>query len=528
MVLQMTERPAGTTKTMESTPNNVPGSVAAPASSVPLDTAVMDKQLVGGIAWTAAAKWSSQILTWLCLLIVARLLTPSDFGIVGVAGVYLGLVAVFSEFGFGSAVITLRDLTIDEIAQINTFSAISGAIGFIVSCALAVPIGWFFRTPALQAVIVVMSSNFLITGFRTVPSSLLQRDFRFKRLSLIDTVAAVTQSLCVLLLAWWGAAYWSLALGSVVAALVSTALYVGSRPSGFARPRRKSITHALNFSWQVLVARLSFSLYSDADFLVAGRVLGATALGAYTFGWNLATLPVEKVTALVGQVTPAFFSANQSDHGGLRRYLQTLTEGVALVTFPVTIGLGLLAPEFVALVLGDRWSGVVAPLEVLAFYGSIRSVSALLGPLLTALRETRFLMWINIMAAVLMPTAFYFGSRWGPAGIAWGWIVAYPLVALPTYIRTFRKIGMSFRKYLTALRPALDASLAMILGIIVLRWAVAPAWPLYLRFAIEVSGGAAVYLMALSVLHGDRFRSFLRLYRHLRSTDGATAFESMG
>ena len=120
------------------------------------------------------------------------------------------------------------------------------------------------------------------------------------------------------------------------------------------------------------MARISFSLYSDADFLVAGRVLGATALGAYTFAWNLATLPVEKVTVLVGQVTPAVFSANQADLGGLQRYLLTLTEGIALVTFPVTIGLGLLAPEFVALVLGERWSGVAAPLEVLAFYGSIR------------------------------------------------------------------------------------------------------------------------------------------------------------
>ena len=106
----------------------------------------MDKHLVGGIAWTAAAKWSSQILTWVCLLIVARILLPSDFGIVSVAGVYLGLVAIFSEFGFGSAVITLRDLTPDEIAQINTFSVISGMLGFLVSCALAIPIGWFFRS----------------------------------------------------------------------------------------------------------------------------------------------------------------------------------------------------------------------------------------------------------------------------------------------------------------------------------------------------------------------------------------------
>lgn len=492
---------------------NVPGSASAAASSVPIDTVAMDKHLVGGIAWTAAAKWSSQILTWLCLLIVARLLIPTDFGIVGVAGVYLGLVAVFSEFGFGSAIITLRDLTVDEIAQINTFSVISGTIGFMVSCALATPIGWFFRAPALPAVIVVMSTNFLITGFKTVPSSLLQREFKFKRLSLIDTVAAITQSLCVLLLAWKGSAYWSLALGSVIAALVSTTLNVASRPCGFARPRLTSITHALNFSWQVLVGRLSWNLYSDADFLVAGRVLSATALGAYTFAWNLATLPVEKVTALVGQVTPAFFSANQADLGGLRRYLLTLTEGVALVTFPVTIGLGLLAADFVSLVLGERWSGVVAPLEVLAFYGTIRSVSALLGPLLTAMRETRFLMRINIMAVVLMPTAFYFGSRWGSAGIAWGWILAYPLVVLPLYVRTFRKIGMSVWKYLDALRPALDASLAMILGVSALKWSITPAWPLYVRFVIEVTGGAAAYLIVLFVLHGERLRSFLSLYR---------------
>lgn len=514
-------RPKHNATTVESTPGNVPGTVSAPASSVPIDTVVMDKQLVGGIAWTAAAKWSSQILTWLCLLLVARLLTPSDFGIVGVAGVYLGLVAVFSEFGFGSAVINLQDLTVNEIAQINTFSAISGTIGFIVSCALATPLGWFFRAPALPAVIVVMSTNFLITGFKTVPSSLLQREFRFKRLSLIDTVAAITQSLCVLLLAWRGAAYWSLALGSVIATLVSTTLNMTSRPSGFARPRLKSITHALNFSWQVLMARLSWNLYSDADFLVAGRVLGATALGAYTFAWNLATLPVEKVTGLVGQVTPAFFSANQADFSGLRRYLLTLTEGVALVTFPATIGLGLLAPDFVTLALGERWSGVVAPLQVLAFYGSIRSVSALLGPLLTALRETRFLMWINAMAVVLMPTAFYLGSRWGPAGIAWGWILAYPLVALPLYVRAFRKIDMSVRKYLIALRPASDASLAMILSVGALKWAIPPAWPLYARFAVEVTGGATAYLIALSVFHGERLRSFLSLCRRNRGNDQA-------
>jgi O-antigen/teichoic acid export membrane protein len=505
---------------VEPKPKNIPGSSPA-AFSASIDTVGMDKHLLGGIAWTAAAKWSSQILTWFCLFIVARLLAPSDFGIVGMTSVYLGFVAVFSEFGFGSAVINLRDLSAHEIAQINSFSAISGMVGFLVSCAIAMPIGWFFRVPALPAVIVVMSANFLITGFKTVPASLLQREFNFKRLSLIDTLAAVMQSLCVLALAWWGAGYWSLALGTVIAALVSTTLSVASRPSGFARPRLKSIEHALSFSWQVLVARLSWTLYSDADFLVAGRMLGASALGAYTFAWNLATLPVEKVTALVGQVTPAFFSANQSDQGELRRHLRTLTEGIALFTFPATIGLALVAPEFVSFALGERWSGAVAPLEVLAFYGSMRSVSALLGPLLTAVRETRFVMWVNVMAAVLMPTAFYFGSRWGAAGIAWGWIIAYPLVAIPLYIVAFRKIGMPVQEYLVTLRPAVDGSLAMILAVTILKLVSPSTWPLSVRLAIDVTGGAAAYLVVLSVLHGGRLRSLLSLYRRNRANSAS-------
>lgn len=508
---------------VKNTTEAVPRPDPQPATPRTVDTVDMDKHLVGGIAWSAAAKWSNQLLSWGCLLIVAHLLTPADFGVVGMAAVFLGQVIIFSEFGFGSAVITLRDLTVDEIAQINTFSVISGVIGCLISLALARPLGWFFRSPQLPAVIVVMSSAFLITGFRTVSLSLLQKELRFKELSIIDTVTAVTQSLCILLLAWMRWGYWALVVGNVVGPAVSTGLNVALRPRGFARPRLRAIGHALNFSWQVLVARLSWNLYTDADFVVAGRMLGATPLGAYSFAWNLATLPVEKVTALVGQVTPAFFSANQSDQVGLCRYLRTLTEALSLVTFPATIGVALVAPEFVMLVLGKRWSGVIAPLEVLAFYGSIRSITALLGPLLTTLRDTRFLMWNHLIALVVMPTAFYVGSRWGASGIAWGWVVAYPFVALPLYLRTFRQIGMSVPTYLAAIRPALDGTVAMILAVGLLKWAIPAAWPPYARLGLESTAGGAAYLITVSVLHGDRLRSFLNLYRRIRDANSAVA-----
>ncbi len=466
-----------------------PASTALPLPAVSYDVAKLDKHLASGIAWTAGAKWSSQALSWASMLIVARLLLPSDFGLVGMAAVYLSFVQKFSEFGFGSAVITLRDLTDDQITQINTFSVLSGAAGFLISCAAAIPLGWFFRASQLPAIVVVMSTAFVMAGFQTVPSSLLQRDLRFKLLSIMETVTAVAQALGTLALALFGLGYWALVAGNLIGAAVSTGLNVAWCPRGFARPRLGSIRHALKFSWQVLVARLAWNFYSDADFLVAGRVLGAAPLGAYTFAWNLATMPVEKISALVGRVTPAFFSAVQTEYAALRRYLRNLTEALALITLPATLGLALTAREFVTLILGKKWLGVIA----------------------------RFLMWDNLAAVVLLPSAFYVGSRWGTAGIAWGWIVAYPFIAVPLFVRTFQRIEMSAREYIGAVRPALDGSIAMAVVVGALKWALPSAWPLYLRFGLQVVAGAITYVLVMVALHGDRLRAFRSLARRLRS-----------
>jgi len=492
--------------------------LASPGSPTgPTEAASLDKHLVGGIAWTAAAKWPSQIFAWASLLIVARLLLPSDFGLVGMAMVYLGLAQKFSEFGFGTAIITLRDLTEEQIKQLNTFSVLSGAAGFLVSCAAAIPLGWFFRAPKLPAVVVVMSTAFLMSGLQTVPSSLMQRGLRFKALSLMETGAAIAQALCTLALALFGLGYWALVAGNLIGVAVSTGLNVAWCPRGFARPQLRSIRHAIKFSWQVLVARLAWNFYSDADFLVAGRVLGVAPLGVYTFAWNLATMPVEKVSTLVGRVTPAFFSAVQTEHAALRRYLRTLTEGLALITFPATLGLALTAREFVALALGEKWFGVIVPLELLAFYASFRTITTLLPQVLTAVRETRFVMWNTLAAAVLLPSAFYVGSRWGTVGIASAWIIAYPLIAVPLYRRAFQRIAMSVREYLGAVRPALDGSVLMVVFVGALKWVLPSTWPLYLRFSLEVVTGAIVYVLALAIFHAERVRTFKYLMLRMRS-----------
>src|SRR2546428_11159417 len=142
--------------------------------------AALDRSLVRGVAWTGAANWAGQLLAWASTLIVARLLTPEDYGLVGMAAIYLGLITLVSEFGLGSTVITLRNLSEEQVAQLNGLAVLVGLGCFAVACAAAIPLGRFFKAPQLPGVVVAMSVAFLITAFKTVPSSLLYREMRFR------------------------------------------------------------------------------------------------------------------------------------------------------------------------------------------------------------------------------------------------------------------------------------------------------------------------------------------------------------
>jgi PST family polysaccharide transporter len=474
------------------------------------------KPLLGGIAWTAGAKWSTQLLTWISTFIVARILSPSDFGLVGMATVYLGLITLLSEFGLGAAVVTLRTMTEEQIAQLNSLSLLFGVVALGVSCGAAAPLGWFFKSPQLPRVVLAMSTAFVMTSFKTVPYSLLLRDMRFKRLAIIDACQALSQASIALTLACLGLKYWALVSAGLVGTAVSVGLLVIARPHHFARPRLESLRHALGFSRDVLVSRLAWYGYYSADSITAGRRLGEAALGAYSLAFTFANLPVERLTDLVTRVTPGIFSSVQENLDSLRRYFGNLTQGISLVTFPAALGLVLVSREFVTLALGKKWESAILPLTFLALFASLRSIMTLPPQVLLVVQDSRFVMWYNLAALVVLPATFLIGSKWGIAGIACGWVLAYPFFAAALCRRTLTKIHMTTAEYLGKLRPALNGSITMAAAVIALKWLMPAGSPLSFRFACEVSAGSLVYFLTLWAFHRDRLRGFVQLIRNVR------------
>lgn len=476
----------------------------------------LDQVFVRGMAWTATVKWVTQVMTWGMAVVVARLLTPSDYGLVGMATIYINLFTLFSEFGIGTAIVTLQDLTDDQVSQLNTLSLSLGLLGFAISAAVAIPLGRFFHAPNLPSVVVVLSAGFIVSGLRTVPYSLLQKELRFKLLAMIDGLQGVVQALVTLILAFLGFGYWALVLGILSFSVTPTGLVLLWRRRSFAFPKHSSIRKAIQYSRHILIARLCWAGYDNSDFIIAGRVLGEAPLGSYTLAWSLAHTPLEKLTTLVNRVTPSVFATIQTDAEALRRYLRNITGVMALVIFPATIGMTLVAPEFVPLVLGSKWNGAVIPLELLALHALIRSNVILLTPLLNVIGEERLVMWNSVVALFVLPISFYLGSHWGTVGIAAVWVVIYPLVQLPLFSRIFRRVKLPRSDYLGALWPALSGCAVMAISIQFLKSVSSPRWPLYTRLASEILVGIVAYGIVLIRFHSNYLRGILQFVRASR------------
>jgi PST family polysaccharide transporter len=492
----------------------------APEPIAPPETP-SDRHLARSVAWNAASDWGTQIFSWLAFLEIMRLLKPEDFGIVAMAGILMPYMGQLTGLGFPRAVIALRDLTDDQLAQMNTLSLLSSITLFALGVAIAKPFAAFFKIPALAPVFILACTGLIVNGLTGVPGATLARDLRFRFLSVLGITITIISLIATLTMAWLGLGYWALFLGSYVPGLIRAAVILRVRPCRLAWPRFHAIREPLRFGWQISVSLVAMNSYQRLDNFVAGKMLGASALGFYGMAWELANVPIEKVASLVTTVIPSYLAAVKDQPAALRRYLRVLTEMIALASFPATIGLSLVAREFVPLVLGHKWDGMVGPLQVLSFYAAFRAIVALLPKLLIAIGNVHYVMWNDLAALLLLPVAFYIGSYRGTTGIAWAWVVAYPFIVLPLYYKTFQSIGMKTSEYLRALRPALNGTIAMIPAVVWVKYSVAPTRPLVLRLGLEIAVGALAYLGTLWLLHRERIMALIQGLKNLRSTKNA-------
>ena len=495
---------------------------AAASGQRPLDRASLDRSFVRGVAWTGSIKWVTQIASWAATLIVARILSPEDYGLVGMAAVYYGFLLLVSEAGLGMTVIALRDLRGTKLAEVNTFAAVMGLGGFALSCLMSGLLARFFNTPALKGVVIVLSINFILVSLRTVPQAVLQRELEFRRYATLDGANALVTASASVAFAFAGARYWSLVVSTVIGGIVTTTLALSWRPLGFRWPRFHELRETLKTSREIMIASVAWYVSQSADFFVAGKMLGTAALGTYTFAWSLAYSIVEKVTSLVNGVTSSIFSAAKHDRALLTRYITKIMGALALVLLPATAGVALVSRELVLAVVGAKWEGAIVPLRLLVLYAGVRSLTPILSQALTITGDTRYAMHRNIAGAIALPIGFVVGARWGIVGIATAWIIVHaPVVLVPQLRRVSHHLGIGMREYAPAVAPALVSTSIMAVAVLALGMVIPADTPMLVLLGIKVAVGGLAYAAAIWFLFRENVMTLVRVFRQMRQGPAA-------
>jgi len=194
-----------------------------------------------------------------------------------------------------------------------------------------------------------------------------------------------------------------------------------------------------------------------------------------------------------------------------------LTEFLSLIAFPVGCGMAVVAHDFVLVVLGQKWIAAVVPLQILALSATIRAISPLLTQILLVVGESRLVMNLSVLNAIVLSGAFFFfGARWGTVGIAAAWLLFPPFLILVIYRHTFRKIGMSTSEYLHSLWPALGATSFLLVTLVLLRRVLPLDLKPGLLLGIEILIGAAAYSGPLLLFRRQRLTSFFQFLAEMR------------
>ena len=449
---------------------------------------------VAGLRWLSGAKFVGQLFAWVITLVVIRLLTQADYGLMAMAMLFVNFLMLLNELGLGAVLIQREQLDEEEVRRIFGIVLLINAIFFTILFLSAPLMAAFFNEPGLASIIQVLSFQFLIGAFEVVPVSLLERELDYKKKSLVYLGASVSGGITTLLLALNGFGVWSLVWGSMTSMTLKT---IGINiVSPFLRLPSFSLSglrRTLSFGGLVTIERTMWFFYIQADVLIIGKLLGKEALGLYAVAMHISSLVMHKIGGIINDVVFPAFSRIQGDPDKVAHYFLKTVRIMSFVVFPLFFGMAAVADEFVAVVLGEKWSEIGPILSILVLVMPLRMVSNLLPPALQGVGRADTSVYNLGLAMVLMPLSFVVASPWGLMGVSLAWLVAFPIVFYMMMARSVKYLNVTLMQVFSAMAPPAISSAVMLLVIYGIKASMGSAMQALVALTAYVVCGVVVY-----------------------------------
>lgn len=323
---------------------------------------------ISGVKWNAIGRFSTQGVNFIIGLILARLLSPSDYGVVGMVGIFFAIAQTFIDSGFGSALIRKNDCTDTDYSTAFYFNVIVGLVCCILLWIASPFIADFFNTPILKDLVKVMSLNMFVSSFAIVHGTKLTHAVDFKSQSIVNLLTAVLSGTMGIFMAYKGFGVWSLVFQQLIATVLRVVLLVAITKWFPKRLFSKaSFKYLFNFGSKILTASILHTIYANMTTLIIGKFYTAKDLGYYSRGESLATYPSTNITGILQSVTYPVLSKIQDDDEYLIQAYRKLISMTSLVIFFGMFLLAALAKPLIVTLLTDKWLDAVIYLQIFCF-----------------------------------------------------------------------------------------------------------------------------------------------------------------
>jgi O-antigen/teichoic acid export membrane protein len=434
------------------------------------------------------------------MIILARLLSPIDFGLIGLATLSINLLNVFSETGIESALIQKQKIGKAELDTAWTIAIVRGGILFFF---LYLSSGWiavYFDNATLKPVLKVMAIVFILGGFTNIGIVFFQKELEFKNKVILDLISDVVGAGTAVLLAFWLRNVWALVLGSIFWGMAKC---IGSYRLHSYRPKISwnwpVAKRLLNFGKHIFWITLVTFIVTSGDDAIIGKILGLTMLGFYTMAYNIANVPVSSLAGIIGRISFPAYSKLQKEPERLSDAFNRVYEAVLFILLPITALIIILAEDFTSIFLGDKWLPMVPVLRILCLLGLFRGLVNIFAPVQLAVNRPEIQSRNKTIELMLFLLIVYpFTKKWGLIGAGCAVTAVYFVSLIVNTLSSASLIPGFYR----VLKKASWVPILATLGLILSTWSV-HNWqdgvsPLTQFLLTGISGVAAFGMITLA------------------------------
>ncbi len=327
------------------------------------------QKAVNGVVWSAVERFSVQIIQFIVQIIIARILLPEDYGLIGMLAIFMAIAQTFTDGGFSNALIQKKDRNNTDYSTVFYFNIIIGIVLAIILFSCSGVISEFYNMPKLKLITQVMSINLIILAFQVIQKTILTIKIDFKTQAKASLISVLIGGVIGIVMAYKGFGVWALVFQFTSINIIQTSLFWY-----FAKWKPKlifskeSFDRLFGFGSKILAANLLHTIYLNLYTLVIGKRFSASQLGYYTRAEQFAQFPSSNLTGVVWRVSYPIMSSIQDDDERLKNIVRQYLNLAAFIVFPLMAGLAALSEPFIILILTEKWRGIIPMLQILSIY----------------------------------------------------------------------------------------------------------------------------------------------------------------